>query len=162
MDGISKLRRRICFKGGMTVRREYPERPIAGVAAVIFNDDCVLLVKRGNPPGEGNWGLPGGVVELGEQIREAVVREVREECGLEVEPVKRLAVFDSITRDDEGRVKFHYILFESLCRIAGGTLASATDALDARWVPLEKLEDLPISQGTIRFIRKVAANNKTS
>ena len=143
------------------MRREYPEKPIAGVAAMIFNDDCVLLVKRGNPPGEGNWGLPGGVVELGEPLREAVVREVREECELEVEPVKRLAVFDSITRDDEGRVRFHYILFEFLCRIAGGTLTSATDALDARWVPLEKLEDLPIGKGTIRFIRKVAAKNKT-
>jgi len=144
------------------VRREYPERPVAGVAAVILNDDSVLLVKRKNPPGEGNWGLPGGVVELGEPITEAVVREVREECGLEVEPVKRLAVFDSITRDEEGKVKFHYILFEFLCRIVGGTLVSATDALDARWMPLERLEDLPISQGTIRFIRRVAAENKTS
>lgn len=144
------------------MRREYPERPVAGVAAVILNDDSVLLVKRKNPPGEGNWGLPGGVVELGEPITEAVVREVREECGLEVEPVKRLAVFDSITRDEEGKVKFHYILFEFLCRIVGGTLVSATDALDARWMPLERLEDLPISQGTIRFIRRVAAENKTS
>jgi ADP-ribose pyrophosphatase YjhB (NUDIX family) len=144
------------------VRRESPEKPIAGVAAVIFNGNSVLLVKRRNPPGEGNWGLPGGVVELGEHIKEAVVREVREECGLEVEPVKRLAVFDSITRDDEGRVKFHYILFEFLCEIVGGILTSATDALDARWVPLERLEDLPISHGTIRFLRRVAAENKTA
>jgi ADP-ribose pyrophosphatase YjhB (NUDIX family) len=144
------------------VRREYPERPVAGVAAVILNENAVLLVKRKNPPGEGNWGLPGGVVELGEPIGEAIVREVREECGLEVKLVKRLAIFDFITRDEAGKVKFHYILFEFLCRIIGGTLASATDALDARWMPLERLEDLPISQGTIRFIRRVAAKSKTS
>lgn len=144
------------------VRREYPERPIAGVAAMIFSDGSVLLARRRNPPGEGRWALPGGVVELGERVREAVVREVREECGLEVEPVKLLTVFDSIVRDEEGRVKFHYILFEFLCRVVGGTLTSATDALEARWVPLEGLEKLPMSQGTIRFIGRVAAENMAS
>lgn len=144
------------------MRREYPERPVAGVGAVIFNNGSVLLVRRKNPPREGNWGLPGGVVELGESIKEAVVREVREECGLEVEPVKRLTVFDSIARDEEGRVRFHYILFEFLCRIIGGTMAPATDAADVRWVSLEKMEELPMSQETIRFIRKVAAENMAS
>lgn len=138
------------------MRREYPDRPIAGVAAVIFDDSSVLLAKRLNPPGEGNWALPGGVVELGESVRETVVREVKEECGIEVKPVKLLTVFDSIIRNGERRVKFHYILFEFLCSVAGGTLNPATDALEAKWVPLDKLEELPISQGMIRFIKRVA------
>jgi len=142
------------------MRREYPERPIAGVAAVIFKEGKVLLTKRGNPPGEGRWALPGGVVELGEGVREAVVREVREECGLDVEPMKLLTVYDSINRDEEGRVRFHYILFEFLCRVVGGELAPSSDALEVRWVPLEKLEELPMTPGTIKFIRRVATDRE--
>ncbi|RLI32309.1 DNA mismatch repair protein MutT, partial [Candidatus Bathyarchaeota archaeon] len=86
--------------------------------------------------------------------------EVREECGLDVEPVKLLTVYDSINRDEEGRVRFHYILFEFLCRVVGGELAPSSDALEVRWVPLEKLEELPMNPGTIRFIRRVAADRE--
>ena len=89
------------------MRREYPEAPIPGVAAVVL-DDGVLLVRRGREPARGRWGLPGGVVELGERAEEAVVREVLEETGIEVEPLKLVAVYDSIVRDEEGRVRFHY------------------------------------------------------
>lgn len=144
------------------MKREYPERPIAGVAAVIFRGNEVLLTRRKNPPGEGLWGLPGGVVELGETVREAIVREVREECGIEVEPIKLLEVYDSIVRDDEGRVRFHYILSEFLCKVVGGSLKPSSDALEAKWVPLDKLEELPISRGTLGFIMKTAAKEGIS
>ena len=97
---------------------------------------------------------------MGEGVREAVVREVREECGLDVEPVKLLTVYDSINRDEEGRVRFHYILFEFLCRVVGGELAPSSDALEVRWVPLEKLEELPMTPGTIKFIRRVATDRE--
>ncbi len=139
------------------MRREYPERPIAGVAAVIFKGDEILLTRRGNPPGKGLWGLPGGVVELGETVREAVVREVREECGIEVEPIRLLEVYDSIVKDEEGRVKFHYILSEFLCRLVGGRLEASSDAVEAMWINLERLGELSISSGTLSFIRRVAA-----
>ncbi|MFQ6052633.1 MAG: NUDIX hydrolase [Candidatus Bathyarchaeia archaeon] len=125
------------------------------MAAVVFGDASVLLVKRGNEPSQGMWGLPGGVVELGETVEEAVVREVREETGLEVRPVRLLAVFDSIVRDGEGRVRFHYVLCEHLCEVVGGALQASSDALGARWVPLSSLGSLDMNPGTRRFIRKV-------
>lgn len=142
--------------------REYPPRPIAGVAAVVFRDDMVLLTRRGNPPGRGNWALPGGVVELGESVRDAVVREVREECGLIVRPEKVLTVFDSITRDDAGRVRFHYVLIEFLCTIQSGLLSTGTDSLESKWIRLAELEDLSMNPGTLSFIKKVAANHPRS
>jgi 8-oxo-dGTP diphosphatase len=145
---------------GWDMGREYPDRPIAGVAAVIFKGNEVLLTKRMNPPGEGLWGLPGGVVELGETVREAIVREVKEECGIDVEPIRLLDVHDSIVRDGEGRVRFHYILSEFLCRIVGGSLKPSSDALEARWFALDKLEEIPISRGTLRFIMKAAAEER--
>lgn len=144
------------------MRREYPDRPIAGVAAVILRGDEVLLTRRRNPPGEGLWGLPGGVVELGETVREAVVREVREECGIEVEPIRLLEVHDSIVRDEEGRIRFHYILSEFLCRAVGGSLKPSTDALEAMWIPIDRLEELPMARGTLRFIRRIAAEERAS
>lgn len=144
------------------MKREYPDRPIAGVGAVVFKGSEVLLTRRRNPPGEGLWGLPGGVVELGETVREAIVREVKEECGIEVEPIKLLEVYDSIVRDEEGRVKFHYILSEFLCKVVGGSLKPSSDALEARWVPLNELEELPIGRGTLRFIMRIATDGGTS
>jgi len=147
---------------GWDMGREYPDRPIAGVAAVIFKGNEVLLTKRMNPPGEGLWGLPGGVVELGETVREAIVREVKEECGIDVEPIRLLDVHDSIVRNGEGRVRFHYILSEFLCRVVGGSLKPSSDALEARWFPLDKLEEIPISRGTLRFIMKAAAEERAT
>jgi len=139
------------------MNREYPLRPIAGVAAIIFQGHAVLLTKRENPPGKGNWALPGGAVELGESVKGAVVRELQEECGLRVRPEKVLTVFDSITRDEEGRVRFHYVLVEFLCVVIGGVLTTGTDSEESRWVSLTELEDLPMNQGTRSFIRKVAS-----
>lgn len=139
----------------MDMGREYPRTPIPGVAAVVFSGDAVLLVRRGNEPSRGRWGLPGGVVELGETVEEAVVREVREETGLEVRPLKLVTVFDSIVRDPDGRVRFHYVLCEYLSEAIGGALHANSDVLEARWVPLDELNSLDISAGTRRFIERV-------
>ena len=132
--------------------REYPERPIIGVGAVIIEGDRVLLIKRGQPPLKGEWSLPGGALELGETLEEGVCREVLEETGLIVEPISIVEVFDRISRDVEGRVQYHYVLVDYLCRVSGGTLACATDAADARWATLEKLG--PIASFTEQVIRK--------
>jgi len=136
-------------------RREYPQAPIAGVAAVVFSDDSVLLVRRGNETSRGRWGLPGGVVELGETIEDAVVREVGEETGIEVHPLKLITIFDSIVRDPNGRVRFHYVLCEYLCEPVGGALHASTDVLDARWMPLKALSSIDITAGLRRFIERV-------
>ena len=101
----------------MTAQREYPVAPMVGVGAVVFDGDCVLLVRRAKAPLAGEWSLPGGAVELGETLEEAVVREVAEETGLRVTPLQVVKVFDHIDRDAEGRIRFHYVLVDFLCRI---------------------------------------------
>lgn len=115
------------------MRREYPDAPIAGVGAVIVRDGQVLLIRRGQQPLQGQWSLPGGAVELGETLEEAICREVLEETGLIVEPVEVVKAFDRISRDPQGRVQYHYVLVDFLCQVTGGALACATDALEARW-----------------------------
>lgn len=135
--------------------REYPTSPVVGVAAMIFSDECILLVKRGNEPAKGRWGLPGGVVEIGETVREAIAREVEEETGILVRPIELLDVFNNIIRDDEGRVRFHYVLCEFLCENVGGDLKASTDVSDAKWVPLLELSSIDMSRGTKQFISRV-------
>lgn len=115
------------------MRREYPDAPIAGVGAVIVQGGLILLIRRGQQPLWGEWSLPGGAVELGETLEEAICREVLEETGLIVEPVEVVKAFDRIARDAQGRVQYHYVLIDFLCRVTGGTLACATDAVEARW-----------------------------
>lgn len=144
------------------MRREYPSSPIAGVAAVVFSEDRVLLTLRGNEPSRGRWGLPGGVVELGERVEDAVVREAEEETGIRIKPRRLLTVFDSIVRDDDGGIKYHYVLCEYLCEAVGGTLRASSDAIDVRWVPLEDLGSIEINPGTRRFIEKVAERERIS
>ncbi len=141
------------------MRREYPNSPIAGVAAVVFSGDRVLLVRRGNEPSRGRWGLPGGVVELGERVGEAVVREIREETGVTVRPLRLLTIFDSIVRDDGGKIRFHYVLCEYLCEAVEGEPHAATDVSDAMWVLLGDLESLDMTRGTRRFIERVRAGD---
>jgi ADP-ribose pyrophosphatase YjhB (NUDIX family) len=140
------------------VKRTYPSSPVAGVASTVFKDDNVLLVRRGNPPGKGSLGLPGGVIELGETAAKAAVREVYEETGIKVEPVRVITVFDSIIRDDEGRIKYHYTLCEYLCRPIGGELKAATDVYEVYWAPLDSLEKHGLNPGTIRFIKRTAVD----
>jgi len=142
------------------VRREYPDAPIAGVGAVIVRGvDEVLLIRRGQEPLKGEWSLPGGAVELGETLEEAVRREVLEETGLAVEPAGIVQAFDRIARDAEGRVRYHYVLVDFLCRVTGGSLACATDAAEARWAGPAELDGLtPLTIEVIRKALQMAAS----
>ncbi len=114
------------------MQREYPSVPLVGVGAVIVHQGRVLLVQRGREPMKGRWSIPGGLVETGEMLSEAVVREVREETGLEVEPVELIELLDRIHREGE-RVRYHYVIADYLCRVTGGTLKAASDADAVRW-----------------------------
>lgn len=133
---------------------------MVAVAAVVLSDEGVLLTLRGNEPSRGTWGLPGGVVELGESVREAVVREVEEETGIRVWPERLITVFDRIVRNEDGRIRFHYVLCEYLCTAIGGALRASSDAKDAVWVPLDGLESFDISTGTRRFIEKAVKGSE--
>jgi 8-oxo-dGTP diphosphatase len=140
------------------LRREYPEAPIIGVGAVVIDDGKVLLVRRGQEPLKGEWSLPGGALELGETLREGIVREVLEETGLTVAPGSIVEVLDRITPGEpSGRVRYHYVLVDFLCRVAGGTLLGGSDAEEARWVRQEELHEqgcYRLAPVTVRVIEK--------
>src|SRR5271165_6220015 len=110
------------------MKREYPDAPLVGVGAIIIEDGRVLLVKRGHPPLLGDWSIPGGVLEVGETVREGAIREAREETGLVVVPEEFLGVYDRVLRDSDGRVRYHYVLVDFLCRRTDGDLLAAGDA----------------------------------
>ncbi len=114
------------------MRREFPLTPLVGVGAVIVDAGRVLLVRRGTEPMKGRWSLPGGLVELGEGLLNAVAREVREETGLMVEPLDLIELLDRIDREGE-RVRYHYVIADYLCRVTGGALQAASDADAVRW-----------------------------
>jgi mutator protein MutT len=114
--------------------RRYPDRPVVSVGAVIVDGTRVVLVKRGQEPLKGRWSLPGGVVEAGEELHAALVREAREETGLDVQVGAVVEVLDRISRDETGHLEYHYVIIDYLCQATGGALACGTDAEDARWV----------------------------
>ncbi len=135
------------------MKREFPELPLVGVGAIIIEDSRVLLVKRAHPPLQAQWSIPGGVLEVGELIREAAVREAREETGLIVEPADLLGVYDRVLRA-EGRVQYHYVLIDFLCRRVGGDLQAADDAAEVRWFTREELLPLKLAYDTHDVIQK--------
>lgn len=133
--------------------REYPDRPHVGIGVVVLRGDDVLLVRRGKPPRVGSWSLPGGGQELGETVLEAAHREVAEETGLTVEILGIVDVVDSITRDAEGRIQFHYTLVDMVAEWREGDACARDDASDVRWVPLDTVGDLELWSETVRIIR---------
>ena len=134
--------------------RRYPRHPILGVGAIIFRRDRVLLVERGKPPLKGYWSLPGGAVETGERLEEGVRREVLEETGLVVKPVRLFTIFERIMRDEQGEAEYHYVLVDYLCRVISGSLEAASDVSRAEWVPQTGLSRYKITEGTLPVIER--------
>lgn len=115
------------------LQREFPVSPLVGVGGIVVHENRVLLVQRGTEPLKGQWSIPGGLIDVGETLREAVIREVREETGLAVEPIELVELLDRIHREEK-RVRYHYVIADYLCRVEGGTLEAASDADAVRWV----------------------------
>ena len=132
--------------------REYPDAPVAGVGGVVIRDGEVLLVRRAYPPRAGEWSLPGGRLELGESLVEGVRREVLEETGIEVEVGAVVEVFDRVHRDGDGRVRYHFVIVDFLCRPVGGVLVAGDDAADARWVTLAEVAGLGVNPHALAVI----------
>ena len=134
---------------------EYPDTPRIAVGAVVMKNDRLLLVCRGKPPSEGEWAVPGGSVELGETLREATEREILEETGLTIKVGDPVSVLDVISRDDAGQVRFHYVIVEFLADYVDGELMIGYDASDAQWVKPCELEELPVTNRTLDFLRRL-------
>ncbi len=134
--------------------RRYPKRPLVGVGALVFDGERILMAQRGKPPLMGLWSLPGGALETGELIADAVRREVREETGLEIEPLRVFEIFERIIRDAAGEPEYHYVLIDYLCRVSGGELQAGDDVCGVEWMRLEELRDLEITEGTLAVIER--------
>ena len=137
------------------MRREYPEAPIVGVGAVVIKGTEVLLVRRGSEPLKGEWSLPGGALEVGETLQQGVVREVFEETGITVAPAGVIEILDRIIKDEEsGRVRYHYVLIDFVCRVTSGSPRVGSDADEVRWVDRAMLEEYRVAPVTVRVIEK--------
>ena len=140
--------------------REYPDAPRAAVGAVVLDGDRVLLVRRGQPPSQGKWSIPGGLIHLGERLEDAVVREVEEECGLSVRLLGLCGVIDRVTLalrpgpEEPAPVRYHYVIIDYVAVVAGGSMRAGSDAADARWVPIAELSRYETTDGLAAMIHR--------
>jgi 8-oxo-dGTP diphosphatase len=134
--------------------RKYPAHPLVGVGAIIIVEDRIALVRRGKQPSKGEWSIPGGLVKVGETLSDAVIRVTLEETGLHVRPLDLVELLERIFRDQQGRVRYHYILADYLCSVAGGDLSAGSDAAEAGWFKRHELARLNLAPVTLRIIFK--------
>ncbi len=134
---------------------EYPDVPRLAVGGVVIEGDRVLLVRRGKPPAFGEWAIPGGSVELGETLPQAVEREIREETGLIVKAGEICHTFEAVKRDDDGRVRFHYVIIDLTAEYLSGEPIPASDVTEAAWLTSEDLADRPVNATTIELLKKL-------
>lgn len=139
------------------MQREHPKQPLIGVGALIIENGRIVLIKRAKAPLLGEWSIPGGMLELGESLRQGTEREALEETGLVVRADELLGVFDRIVPDAEGNIVYHYVLIDFLCQHVRGELRAGADAADAHWFSAEDLEKLPLADDTAGVIRLALA-----
>lgn len=136
------------------MRREYPERPIVGVGGVVISDGRALLIKRGHPPLQGEWSIPGGTLELGETLIEGVERELLEETAIQVRVVDLIEVFERVFRDDSGRLQYHFVILDYLCEPVTGEARAGSDVTDVAWVSEADLDRYSVTVTATRVIQR--------
>ena len=135
------------------MKRIYPKQPIVGVGAIIISKGKILLEKRKNEPGKGKWSVPGGLVELGESTEHAVIREVKEETGLEVDEPELMDVVDNVDCDDRGEIEYHFVIIDYIVKLKSGSARAASDAEELKWVTLEDVERHDLTKTFREFFR---------
>ena len=136
------------------MKRLYPDQPVVGVGAVIIKEGRIALIKRGNEPSRGKWTIPGGLVELGESPDRAVVRETKEETGLEVDNPSLMDVVSNVDVNEKGRVKYHYVIIDYLVHVKAGMAEASSDAVELRWVPFNEVEGYDLTASFRLFFRQ--------
>jgi ADP-ribose pyrophosphatase len=136
-----------------TCDREYPDRPLVGVGAIVIKDAKVLLIRRGVAPNKDLWAIPGGMLKVGETLQEGAEREIQEETGVTVRAGAPAYTFDFFERDGDNRVKYHYVIVDMMADYICGEPKGADDALEARWLSAEDLAGLPMSQNTVKLLK---------
>ena len=137
--------------------REYPQRPIIAVGGVVIHDERALLIRRGQPPLEGRWSIPGGILEIGETITSAIERELKEETGISVRVLGLLEIYEKVLRDSDNRAQYHFIILDYMCEFVEGEAEAAGDVTDAAWVREEDLEKLQLTSAALRVVKKAFA-----
>lgn len=136
------------------VKRLYPSQPIMGIGAVIVKENKILLEKRKNTPGRGKWSIPGGLVELGENLEQAVIREVKEETCLDVAELSLIDVVDDVEFDNDGKVRYHFVIIDYNVKVTSGVPKAASDAGELRWVPFNEVEESNLTRSFRFFFRR--------
>lgn len=138
------------------MKRRFPEAPVVAVSGFVLNErNQVLVVQRGKEPQKGLWSLPGGAVRLGETVKAALKREIREECGVEVDVVHIVGAFDRILRNPSGQIEYHYVVLNFLCRLAAGNVRAASDAAAVRWITADEIENFQWTTGVADLLRDI-------
>jgi 8-oxo-dGTP diphosphatase len=136
-------------------RREYPHAPMIGVGAVAIKNGRILLVKRAFDPGKGKWSIPGGLVELGEKLSDACIRETEEETGIKIQVLELINAYDMVVPDDAGKIKYHYVLIDFLASPVGGAEKSSDEVLEMKWVTYEEAKKMDMTNSARRALQEL-------
>jgi 8-oxo-dGTP diphosphatase len=136
------------------LKREYPKAPLPSVGGVVFDrEGRVLLIRRGRAPAQGKWSVPGGVIKLGENMEEALKREIFEECGVRVDVDSLLVASSRVVRNEDGKVQYHFVILDYLCQYIDGVPKAGSDACDVRWVAMDQLSEMDLTEGILEVIQ---------
>ena len=135
------------------MKRLYPDQPVVGIGAVIIKEGKIALIKRSNEPSKGKWTIPGGLVELGENLEAAVIRETKEETCLDIEKPRLIDVVDNVDLDEQGKIRYHYVIIDYLVHVRSGNIQAASDAAELLWVPLDEVENYNLTASFRLFFR---------